>query len=86
MVERLVHLDLAQPCAQLLVVLRHLLVLIARWMAVVLLKLPGAAVMCGETVWRGLTDTVVGGRWRVAGGGTHFSQRRRRKRMIAFCA
>ena len=49
----------------------------------VLLKLPGAAVVCGETVWRGHRH---GGGWRVAGGGTHFSQRRRRRRIIAFCA
>lgn len=43
MVERLVHLDIAQPCAQLLVLAGHLLVLVARRMTVVLLKLPGVA-------------------------------------------
>ena len=46
----------------------------------VLLKLPGEAVVCGETVWRGLT--IMDGGWWVAGDGAHFSQRR----IIAFCA
>ena len=50
----------------------------------VLLKLPGEAVVCGETVWRGLT--IMDGGWWVAGDGAHFSQRRRRRRIIAFCA
>ena len=78
-VKHLVHLDLAQPCAQLLVLARHLFILIVRWMAVVLLKVPGGN-GCVVRRWGERAHR------HVAGGGTHFSQRRRRRRMNAFVA